>query len=123
MKKGECAQAAYSFITLYDYVDAITDKMRIANLYGVPIAQINEMLDSISNQFDNLFQQGHLTDIEHTELRTSLQDVRGHLPAIDYLPSHQSDRIAQPMKDTEKLKWKLVDTMFQSVAECEYKGK
>ena len=123
MKKGECSQTAYTFITLYDYLDVIEDKMKIANLYGVPITQINEMLDSISNQFDNLFKQGHLTDIEHTGLRTSLQDVKGHLPATDYLPSHESERIAQSRKDNERLKWKLVDTMFQSVAECEYKGR
>lgn len=123
MKKSECQWAANQFMTLYSYLERIDNEMGMADFRGADIAVINERLDAVSHNLDNLFKQGHLTDTQLTELRTRLQDVKGHLPAVGYLRPKEAERMTQPMRDNERLKGKLAEVMFESVAECECKGR
>lgn len=121
MKKSECREAAYRFITAYNWLDQVGDKMKVAELFGVHLGYLNETLDLVSQQMGNLVKDGHLTTERLTELRVLAQDVRRHMPAVpkEFLEPGQGKRLSQSIYDNQKLMDKLAEVMFESVAECE----
>lgn len=126
MKNPECRDAAYRFITAYKWIDHAKDQMRATDWFGLHLEHLNENLDLVSGQFDELRKDGHLTDPQLTGLRVILQDVKRNLPAIpdgEYVKMGEGDRLKQSIHHSEKLMDKLTEVMFESVVDCECKGR